>query len=91
MVAIYSDLQNLLGIVVDDDAMALVKRDGIRALDYPVLEAAQRQRPVCSVTDSPYVVLSMMRQHDWDRVGVAERGRVIGVVHRRSLVHFCAE
>lgn len=88
-IAVYNSDDELVGIAVDDDAMALVKRDGMRALDTSVMDCVQRQRPICSVTDSPYVVLGMMKDQNWDRVGVSEHGRVIGVVHRRDLVRFC--
>ncbi len=87
-VAVYDGDNNFLGIAVDEDVMALIKRDGIRALDYPITEAIQRNRPVCSITDSPYVILKLMRAKGWDRIGVAERGRVIGILHRRKLVAF---
>lgn len=90
-VAVYDDDNMLLGIAVDDDAMALIKRDGLRALDEPVATCIQRGRPICSVTDSPYVVLGMMKDQSWDRVGVSEHGRVVGIVHRRDLVRFCDE
>lgn len=88
-VAVYNSDDDLVGIAVDDDAMALIKRDGMRALDASISDCVQRQRPICSVTDSPYVVLSMMKDQDWDRAGVSEHGRVIGIVHRRDLVRFC--
>lgn len=78
----------LMGAIVDSDVMALIQRDGMKALDYPVSEALQCARPVCSATDSPYVVAQMMRTRDWDRVAVAEQGRVVGVVGRRDLVEF---
>lgn len=87
-IAVYDAEDNFLGIAVDEDAMALIKRDGVRALDYPITEAVQRNRPVCSITDSPFVVLNMMRNEGWDRVGVSEHGKIIGVVHRRHLVNF---
>lgn len=90
-VAVYDEENELLGIAVDDDAMALIKRDGLRALDDSVATCVQRGRPVCSITDSPYVVLGMMKDQSWDRVGVSEHGKVIGVVHRRDLVRFCDE
>ena len=88
-IAVYSQSNEFLGIAVDDDAMALIKRDGMCALDASVIDCIQRGRPVCSLTDSPYVVLGMMKDQNWDRVGVSKHGRVIGVVHRRDLVHFC--
>ena len=87
-IAIYDDEDTFLGIAVDEDAMALIKRDGVRALDYPIIEAVQRNRPVCSITDSPFVVLNIMRNEGWDRVGVSKHGKMIGVVHRRHLVSF---
>lgn len=87
-VAVYDDERNFLGVAVDEDVMALIKRDGVQALDYPISEAVQRQRPVCSVTDSPHLILQMMRAEGWDRIGIAERGQVIGVLHRRDLVKF---
>jgi len=87
-VAVLDDNQQFIGIAVDEDVMALIKRDGVRALDYPIIEAVQRNRPVCSITDSPYVVLESMRSEGWDRIGVAEHGSVIGVLHRRDLVKF---
>lgn len=87
-IAVYDDEHNFLGVGVDEDVMALIKRDGVRALDYPISEAVQRRRPVCSVTDSPHVVLQMMRSQGWDRVGVGKHGRVIGVLHRRDLAKF---
>ncbi|MDB9704603.1 CBS domain-containing protein [Rhodospirillales bacterium] len=87
-IAIYDDEDTFLGIAVDEDAMALIKRDGVSALDYPIIEAVQRNRPVCSITDSPFVVLNIMRNEGWDRVGVSEHGKMIGVVHRRHLVSF---
>jgi len=87
-VAVHDDNQQFVGIAVDEDVMALIKRDGVRALDYPIIEAVQRNRPVCSITDSPYVILQAMRNEGWDRIGVAEHGRVIGVLHRRDLVRF---
>jgi signal-transduction protein with cAMP-binding, CBS, and nucleotidyltransferase domain len=87
-IAVYDDEDTFLGIAVDKDAMALIKRDGVRALDYPIIEAVQRNRPVCSITDSPFVVLNIMHNESWDRVGVSEHGKMIGVVHRRHLVSF---
>ena len=87
-IAIYDDEDTFLGIAVDEDAMALIKRDGVRALVYPIIEAVQRNRPVCSITDSPFVVLNIMRNEGWDRVGVSKHGKMIGVVHRRHLVSF---
>lgn len=87
-VAVYDANNAFLGVAVDEDVMALIKRDGVRALDYPIIEAVQRNRPVCSITDSPYVILQEMRNQGWDRIGVAERGRVTGVLHRRDLVKF---
>ncbi len=87
-IAVYDNHKRFLGIAVDEDVMALIKRDGVRALDYPIAEAVQRNRPVCSVTDSPYVILEMMQSAGWDRVGVAERGDVIAILHRRELVKF---
>ncbi len=87
-IAVYDENKGFLGIAVDEDVMALVKRDGVRALDYPIAEAVQRNRPVCSVTDSPYVILQMMRSHGWDRIGVSEHGNLIGVLHRRDLVKY---
>jgi len=89
-VAVYDADGDFLGIAVDDDVMALIKRDGIRALDYPIAEAVQRRRPVCSVTDSPVVILQMMRDKGWDRIGVAMHERIIGVLRRRDLVKFAA-
>lgn len=80
----------LMGAVVDSDVMALIQRDGVKALDYPVSEALQCARPVCGATDSPYVVASLMQSRNWDRVAVAERGRVVGVVARRDLIDFTA-
>jgi signal-transduction protein with cAMP-binding, CBS, and nucleotidyltransferase domain len=88
-IAVYNHNDELMGIAVDDDAMALIKRDGMSALDTSVVDCVQRQRPVCSLTDSPYVVLGLMKDQNWDRVGVSEHGRVIGVIHRRDLVRFC--
>ena len=87
-IAVYDENKGFLGIAVDEDVMALVKRDGVRALDYPIAEAVQRNRPVCSVTDSPYVILQMMRSHGWDRIGVSEHGNLIGVLHRRDLLKY---
>ncbi|MEX0692908.1 MAG: CBS domain-containing protein [Rhodospirillales bacterium] len=87
-IAVYDEDRGFLGIAVDEDVMALIKRDGVRALDYPIAEAVQRNRPVCSVTDSPYVILQMMRSKGWDRIGVSEHGRLIGVLQRRDLVKF---
>jgi len=87
-VSVYDEDYGFLGVAVDEDVMALIKRDGVRALDYPIIEAVQRNRPVCSITDSPYVVLQALRKDGWDRVGVAEHGRVIGVLLRRDLVNF---
>lgn len=81
----------LMGVAVDHDVMALIKRDGISALDYPITEALQVQRPICNVTDSPYVVLGLMRVDNWDRVGVTERGRIVGVVTRRDLTEFAGD
>ncbi|WNK01548.1 hypothetical protein L2D14_08960 [Thalassospiraceae bacterium LMO-JJ14] len=87
-VSVYDEEYGFMGVAVDEDVMALIKRDGVRALDYPIIEAVQRNRPVCSITDSPYVVLQALRKDGWDRVGVAEHGRVIGVLRRRDLVNF---
>ncbi|MBO6520285.1 MAG: CBS domain-containing protein [Rhodospirillales bacterium] len=87
-VAVYDDDGDFLGLAVDDDVMALIKRDGVRALDYPIIEAVQRQRPVCSICDSPMVILQLMRSGGWDRVGVSAGGRVIGVLRRRDFVNF---
>lgn len=87
-IAVFDADDKCLGIAVDEDVMALIKRDGVRALDYPIIEAVQRNRPVCSITDSPFVILNMMREEGWDRVGVSERGKIISVVHRRHLVSF---
>lgn len=79
----------LLGIAVDDDVMALIKRDGMTvALEKSAREAIQRQRPVCSITDSPYVILQEMKEQGWDRIGVSEHGHIIGVIYRRDLVKF---
>lgn len=89
-VAVYDDDGDFLGIAVDDDVMALIKRDGVRALDYPIVEAVQRGRPVCSITDSPVVILQMMRDKGWDRVGIAAHDRVIGVLRRGDLLKFAA-
>lgn len=88
-IAVYNEKDEFLGIAVDDDAMALLKRDGLDAMETSVVDCVQRQRPVCSVTDSPYVVLAQMKDENWDRLGVSEHGRVIGIVHRRDLVRFC--
>ncbi len=90
-IAVFDADENCLGIAVDEDVMALIKRDGIRALDYPIIEAVQRNRPICSITDSPFVVLNMMREEGWDRVGISERGVIIGVIHRRRLASFIDE
>lgn len=90
-IAVFDADDNCLGIAVDEDVMALIKRDGVRALDYPIIEAVQRNRPVCSITDSPFVILNMMREEGWDRVGVSERGKIIGVIHRRRLASFINE
>lgn len=87
-VSVYDADGELLGLAVDDDVMALIKRDGVRALDYPIIEAVQRGRPVCSIADSPIVILHLMRDGGWDRVGVSAHGRVIGVLRRRDLVRF---
>jgi len=87
-IAVYDADDKFLGIAVDEDAMALIKRDGVRAFDYPIVEAIQRNRPICSITDSPFVVLNMMRNDGWDRIGVSEHGRIVGVIHRRDLVNF---
>ncbi len=87
VIAVY-DRGQLCGIAVDDDVMALIKRDGMKAMDYPIEYAMQNKRPVCSATDSPYVVLAMMKEWAWDRIGVAEKGRVIGIVTRRDLVRY---
>ena len=87
-VSVYDDERNFMGLAVDDDVMALIKRDGVRALDYPITEAVQRGRPVCSITDSPTVILQQMRDLGWDRVGVSAHGRVIGMLRRRDLVNF---
>ncbi len=87
-VAVYDDDGTFVGLAVDDDVMALIKRDGIRALDYPIVEAVQRQRPVCSISDSPMVILHLMRSGGWDRVGVSAGDRVIGVLRRRDLIRF---
>ncbi len=87
-ISIYDSGHKFLGIAVDEDVMALIKRDGIRALDYPVIEAVQRNRPVCSITDSPVVILNMMREDGWDRIGVSEHGNIIGILHRRDLANF---
>ena len=89
--AVFDQDRRLLGIAVDEDVMALIKRDGIKALDYPILEAVQRQRPTCSITDSPYVVLNMKKAENWERIGVAERGHVVGVVSRRALSEFAGD
>lgn len=89
-VAVYNSDGDFLGLAVDDDVMALIKRDGVRALDYPIIEAVQRGRPVCSITDSPVVILQMMRDKGWDRVGIAAHDRVIGVLRRRDLLKFAA-
>lgn len=88
VVAVVGHDNYLLGVAVDSDVMALIKRDGVKALDYPISEALQCGRPVCSATDSPYVVAALMRDRDWDRVGVADHGRVIGIVSRRDLIDY---
>lgn len=89
IVAVIDGKGRLLGIAVDDDVMALIKRDGMTiALEKPASEAVQRQRPVYSITDSPYVILQEMKDQGWDRVGVSEHGQVIGVINRRDLVKF---
>lgn len=88
-IAVYDEKDQFLGIAVDEDAMALLKRDGVDAMETSVIDCVQRQRPVFSVTDSPYVVLAQMKDENWDRVGVSEHGRVIGLIHRRDLVRFC--
>lgn len=88
-IAVYDEKDQFLGIAVDEDAMALLKRDGLNALEASVVDCIQRERPIFSVTDSPYVVLAQMKDENWDRVGVSEHGRVIGLVHRRDLVRFC--
>ncbi len=88
-IAVYDDEDQFLGIAVDEDAMALLKRDGLDAMDTSVVDCVQRQRPIFSVTDSPYVILAQMKDDNWDRVGVSEHGRVIGLLHRRDLVRFC--
>ena len=85
--AVVDEGLHLLGI--DDDVMAMIKRDGIKsAMEKSAREAIQRRRPVCSITDSPYVILQEMKDQGWDRIGVAEHGQVVGVVHRRDLVRF---
>lgn len=88
LIAVYDDHCGFLGIACDEDVMALIKRFGVRALDFPISEAVQRQRPVCSTTDSPHVILNLMQSEGWDRIGVSERGEVIGVINRRELVKF---
>lgn len=89
VVAVYDIDGRLIGIAVDDDVMALIKRDGmLSALERPVLDAVHRGRPVCSITDSPYLVVQMMEEHGWDRFGVSEHGRIVGVVRRSDLVKF---
>jgi len=88
IIAVYDENLGFLGIAVDEDVMALIKRHGIDALDYPIVEAVQRRRPVCSITDSPFVVLNLMRSEGWDRIGVSERGDIVGILHRRDLVKF---
>lgn len=91
IVAVRGENGMLMGVAVDHDVMALIKRDGVKALDYPISEALQLGRPICTVSDSPYVVLSLMRAENWDRVGVTDRGRIVGVVTRRDLTEFASE
>ena len=91
LVAVRGENGMLMGVAVDHDVMALIKRDGIKALDYPISEALQMGRPICTASDSPYVVLSLMQAENWDRVGVTERGRIVGVITRRDLIEFAGE
>lgn len=79
---------DLVGVAVDDDVMAVVKRDGVSGLDRELREAAARGRPICSVTDSPHIAIQIMQSQGWDRVAVSERGHVIGIIHRRDLSAF---
>ncbi len=88
LIAVYDEHFGFIGIACDEDVMALIKRFGVCALDFPIAEAVQRNRPVCSGTDSPYVVLNLMQSEGWDRIGVSERGDVIGMINRRDLVKF---
>lgn len=88
IIAVRDDLGYLMGVCVDHDVMALIKRDGVKALDYPVVEALQCERPICSVTDSPYVVAAQMRAYEWDRFGVSDRGHIVGVIARHDLADF---
>ncbi len=82
---------HLLGTVVDDDVMALVIQHGARALEWPVVEAMRPDRPICSVTESPYMVLHDMLAAEFDRFAVAERGNIIGVVLERDLIAFAGD
>lgn len=79
---------NLLGTIVDDDIMGAIVEHGVQALDWPVTEVIQAQRPTCSSSDSPYVVLHDMMTSSYDRFVVRERGLVVGVVMRRDLANF---
>ena len=88
VVTVKDQLGRFLGIAVDDDVMALFKRDGNKALEYPIIEAVQRDRPVYSITDSPHLALEQLMQEGWDRIGIRERGEIIGVLHRHELTKF---
>ncbi|MDA0998163.1 MAG: hypothetical protein O2944_08155 [Proteobacteria bacterium] len=79
---------NLVGTVVDDDVMAAIGEHGVQVLDWPISDVLTLGRPICNISDSPYIVLHDMLASDQRRFAVRERGMIVGVVVRDHLLEF---